>query len=80
MWHELNALCVEHDGEPLVDEPPDVRPMMTKIWSPKSDPNDSRRKYLNGPSVATDAWLDPREWTALADPDVEVDPDEPVVL
>lgn len=67
-------------GEPQIDQPPDVGPIMRKIWSPKTDPNDARRKYLNWPSVASDAWLDPREWTALADTDVEVDPAEPVVL
>ncbi len=67
------------DGEPVSDAKPDVRPLMRKIWSPKSDPNDSRRKYLNWPSVASDAWLDPAEWNRLS-AEVTVDPAEPVVL
>lgn len=68
------------DGTPDVEAPPDIRPIMNKIWSPKTDPNDARRKYLNLPSVASDAWADPADWARLADKDVEVDPDEPIVL
>jgi hypothetical protein len=58
----------------------DVDTIMERIWSPRSKPEDSRRKYLNRPTAAADAWVTPEEWQLLAAPDVEVDPDEPVVL
>ena len=68
------------DGNPVVDAPPDVRSIMKRIYDPKSRPDDSKRKYLNRPTAAEDAWVELSEWQRLADPDVEVDPDEPVVL
>lgn len=68
------------DGEPIVDQPPDVAPMMERIWSPKARPDDSRRKYLNTPSVARDAWVVPDEWAALADPSIVVADADPIAL
>jgi hypothetical protein len=58
----------------------DVRAIMERIWSPKSRPDDARRKYLNQPTVASDSWVSPQEWALLADPEVKVDPEEPVVM
>jgi len=58
----------------------DVRNQMERIWSPRARPDDSKRKYLNWPTAASDAWVELEEWQQLADPSVEVDPDEPVVL
>jgi hypothetical protein len=65
---------------PAPNKPPDVKPIMERIWSPTSSPDDSKRKYLNWPTAAYDAWLEPQQWKKLADPTVTVDPDEPVVL
>jgi hypothetical protein len=53
---------------------------MERIWSPRSMPDDSKRKYLNWPTAAHDAWVALEEWTRLEDKDVVVDPEEPVVL
>ena len=64
---------------PSPDEPPNVKPIMERIWSPRARPDDSKRKYLNWPTAAQDSWVAPEEWAVLADPSVEVDPDEPVV-
>jgi hypothetical protein len=58
----------------------DVRTIMERIWSPKARRDDSKRKYLNQPTAAADAWVELEEWKRLADPSVKVDPDEPVVL
>lgn len=66
--------------KPTPDAPPDVRPLMERIWSPRAAPDDSKRKYLNWPTAAQDAWLTLEDWTKLADASVAVDPDEPVVL
>jgi hypothetical protein len=68
------------DGEPLPGSKPDVRPMMERIWSPKSTPSDSKRKYLNWPSAAEDAWVAKEQWTRLARPDVVVADGDDVVL
>ena len=66
--------------KPTPDAPPDVKPIMERIWSPRSMPDDSKRKYLNWPTAAYDAWVAKEEWTKLEDTSVVVDPEEPVVL
>jgi hypothetical protein len=43
------------------------RAIVTRIWDPRSRPDDSRRKYLNQPTAAEDAWTTPQAWSALAD-------------
>lgn len=59
----------------------DVRPLIERIWSPKSKPSESKRKYLNWPSAAEDAWVLVEDWKRLAaDPPIVVDPADPVVL
>ncbi|HLU72275.1 MAG TPA: terminase [Nonomuraea sp.] len=45
-----------------------IRPIMERIWDPRSRPDDSKRKYLNWPTAAEDAWTTPQAWSALADP------------
>lgn len=58
----------------------DVRPIMERIWSPRSKPSESKRKYLNWPSVAEDAWVRPDQWTLLADSTVAMRDDDEVAL
>jgi hypothetical protein len=58
----------------------DVQPILERIWSPRSKPSESKRKYLNWPSVHEDAWCDPKDWAQLANPDRVIDADEEVVL
>lgn len=45
-----------------------TRPIMERIWDPRSRPDDSKRKYLNWPTAAEDAWTTPQAWSSLADP------------
>jgi hypothetical protein len=66
--------------KPSVDRAPDVRPIMERIWSPAARPDDSKRKYLNQPTVAEDAWTTPEDWGVLADVTRSVDDGEEVVL
>ena len=67
------------DGRPLLDQPPDVRPIMERIWSPRSSPDESKRKYLNWPTVADDAWVDPAEWGQMVDRSIVVEPGDEIV-
>lgn len=66
--------------KPTPDAPPAVKPIMERIWSLRAKPDDSKRKYLNWPTAAQDSWVAPEEWAQLAAPEVQVKPDEPVVL
>lgn len=58
----------------------DVDAIVKRIWSPRAKPSESKRKYLNWPSVAEDAWIDPVQWTVLADATVTMHDDDEVVL
>jgi hypothetical protein len=59
--------------------PPDVRPIIKRIRTLTAKEDDSKRKYLNWPTAAEDAWQTPEAWKRLAEPR-EVDAEEPVVL
>lgn len=56
-----------------------IRPIMERIWDPRSSPDDSRRKYLNQPTAAQDAWVTPQAWSAIADPGEVVADGEEIV-
>ena len=61
----------------------DIRPIMVRIWDPKSRPDDSKRKYLNWPTAPEDAWCDPQLWARLGPPTKPVrtvEPGEEVVI
>lgn len=58
----------------------DITAIMERIWSPRAKPDDSKRKYLNRPTAAVDAWVAPEEWSRLADPLYEVADGAEVVL
>lgn len=61
------------------DGPPNVRSIMERIWTPTARVDDSKRKYLNWPTVAEDAWTTPEAWARLAKPRM-VSPTEEIVL
>jgi hypothetical protein len=58
----------------------DLDAIMERIWDPSSSPSDSRRKYLNRPSVADDAWMRPDDWALLAAPLEAVEDGEPIAM
>lgn len=58
----------------------DVTPIMERIWAPSAKPADSKRKYLNWPAAATDAWIEPQEWDRLALPGLVVADGDEIVL
>lgn len=45
----------------------DLDGICDEIWDPQSDPNESRRYWLNQPTASTDAWLTPAQVEACAD-------------
>ena len=47
-----------------------IEPILARIWDPRSSPDDSKRKYLNWPTVAADAWTTPQDWGRLTDSSV----------
>lgn len=58
----------------------DINPIMERIWAPNAKPNDSKRKYLNWPAAATDAWTTREAWDRLYDPSVVVADKDEIVL
>lgn len=54
--------------------------LIPRIWSKSSRPDDSKRKYLNWPTAADDAWCDPQDWAKLVEPERELVDGERVVL
>jgi hypothetical protein len=58
----------------------DIDPIIGRIWSPKAKPDDSRRKYLNQPTAAIDAWVTPQAWARCAQPERAVEPGEPIAM
>lgn len=48
----------------------DTEVILQRIWSPKSKPDDSKRKYLNWPTVTEDAWVTPQEWSSCLHPEI----------
>lgn len=49
------------------------------IYDPRTPVDVSRRFYLNQPTAAVDAWVTPQQWSALARPDIVVNPGERIV-
>lgn len=43
----------------------DLDGIVAEIWDPQSDPNESRRYWLNQPTAASDAWLQPHQVEAV---------------
>lgn len=57
-----------------------LRSICERILSPKAKPDESKRKYLNWPTVAEDAWVTPEEWKNCADDSVGIEDGAEVVL
>lgn len=57
----------------------DVSAIVERIWSPMSKPSESRRKYLNQPTVHEESWTDPLLLALIAQPR-KVSEKEEVVL
>jgi hypothetical protein len=58
----------------------DRRAIMGRIWDAASKPSDSKRKYLNRPSAAEDAWVKPEQWQLLTDATQVIADGEPIAM
>ena len=58
----------------------DIEPIKQQIWASNYPVSRSRRFFLNQPNAAEDAWVSLQEWSVLADPARELEPDEEIVL
>jgi hypothetical protein len=58
----------------------DIRSIIERIWSPRARPDDSKRKYLNWPTAAEDAWVEPQQWSIRADTEKQVASGAQIVL
>lgn len=63
--------CYWADTEDIVD---------VKILDPKTKPETAKRYYLNWPQTATDAWIDIRQWSRWANPDIPVEEGEEIAM
>jgi phage terminase large subunit-like protein len=45
----------------------DLDRILSEIWDPRNDPQDSRRYYFNQPTSSKDAWISAPEWNACLD-------------
>lgn len=58
----------------------DLPQLMAAIWNPRNKVDASRRKYLNQPTAAENAWTTPQAWAACAQPDTVVDGEDVVLF
>jgi hypothetical protein len=58
----------------------DISAITERIYSPRAKVDDSKRKYLNWPTAAADAWLSREEWVRLSKPDHKLDEGAEIVL
>jgi hypothetical protein len=58
----------------------DIDTIIGRIWRKSAKADDSKRKYLNRPTVARDAWVTPEEWALMAHPEIVVKPGERIAL
>ncbi len=54
--------------------------MIKRIWNTQNAPDDSKRKYLNWPTISESSWADPKNWAQMARPDIEIAPGERIAM
>lgn len=71
-----------HDrfGNPDHDADVDVESIMERIYDPDAKPWESKRKYLNWPTITEKAWADPAWWRVMIDTDRVVADGEEIAL
>lgn len=54
--------------------------IISRIWTKSAKPDDSKRKYLNIPTVPETSWVTPEQWEVLAKRDRELIDGEDIVM
>lgn len=57
-----------------------LAPIVGRFWDTKSSEDANKRKYLNWPTAAVDAWTTQQAWSLLAAPERIVDLNEDIVM
>ena len=71
--------CVIHDP-PCDPGHVDLDRLVSTIWDPAQDPQQSRSDFLNQITHASDAWVSQPEWAAAINVDATLDPTDRIVL
>jgi hypothetical protein len=58
----------------------DLERIVSEIYDPRNDPQDSRRYYFNQPTSSRDAWISAPEWNACFDSEKTVKKGETITL
>ena len=58
----------------------DLDRIVSEIYDPRNDPQDSRRYYFNQPTSSKDAWLSAPEWNSCYDETMEVEKGDAITL
>ncbi|MCA1191625.1 hypothetical protein [Saccharopolyspora sp. 6V] len=57
-----------------------LKSIKQRIWSPDTKADDAKRKYLNWPTAALDAWTTQQAWAQLVDASKSVADKEPIAM
>lgn len=58
----------------------DLQRIVSEIYDPRNDPQDSRRYYFNQPTSSRDAWLSAPDWNACFNAEITVAPGDAITL
>lgn len=70
------ALAAAYSDAPWAD----LERLVDEVLDPRTSPGDSIRYYLNGLAAAEDAWVDPRNFDALADLSLSLSDGEQIAM
>ncbi len=58
----------------------DLERIVSEIYDPRNDPQDSRRYYFNQPTSARDAWISAPEWNSCYDEELTIQKGDAITL
>lgn len=58
----------------------DIERIISEIYDPRNDPQDSRRYYFNQPTSSRDAWVTAPEWNACHDSEATIQTGDTITL
>lgn len=58
----------------------DLERILSEIYDPRNDPQDSRRYYFNQPTSSRDAWISAPEWNACQNTEKQIQRNDTITL